>query len=511
MNEELLTAYANVLEFITNSFYRTDENTNIAVTINNEGHNYYDRNQITLSKNLMEAFHSISLPKFLIYYHELGHHLYSIGSFKLEETWKTITQPTILYHSKYNHLMNWIEDYYIERKLIQEHPYLTDVVTCIKKLPLEYDINRIEYAFNYWYIHEAPTSALSYPDQLSFKAYVLKLLQLRASTATRFGHGIINTLSIKLSTETQFIMTLMEFHQWCVDRKILPDEEMPNLDHPTQAIVSNGPQSGQGNNTGDGGSHTPHSGNIGKTTYTKVFQVKNDNFKDIDDLVNESKLIRKEILDMSKRMQADNHTLDGLFNTKLKDSAFMQPRVIVPNFFNPHRLIDQVLFREKLHSYMNVAIYRDISGSVDGDIHTLMNKVCEYLYQEIPVDITFYLYGSGDTSIIEVPFVSWDDYNKEPKEYTQNPLFQNLERGTNSSAIADVISQQLSEKWLNIVITDGDLDDLMKRDNIHTLLENVFAIFVGNKPDVEVNGLLIEDEHEIPFIVDKLSNIKGGH
>ena len=43
--------------------------------------------------------------------------------------------------------------------------------------------------------------------------------------------------------------------------------------------------------------------------------------------------------------------------------------------------------------------------------------------------------------------------------------------GTNSGAIADVITEQLNDKWLNIIITDGDLSDLMHRDNINSLLE----------------------------------------
>ena len=98
---------------------------------------------------------------------------------------------------------------------------------------------------------------------------------------------------------------------------------------------------------------------------------------------------------MSQRIQSEATTLDGLFSARDKDSSLIQSKVNVPNFFNPNRLVDQVLFKEKLHVYMNVAIYRDVSGSTTGNTHTLMHQVCEQLYKDIPVNITYYLYASG--------------------------------------------------------------------------------------------------------------------
>lgn len=507
--DESKLAFAKVLEYVTNTFYRTDENKEIAVQVvsGNKAGNYYDTQKIVLSEGLIDAFGELNLPRFLVYYHELGHHLYSQGLFILEEKWAKINQGPLQWHDKYHHLVNWIEDYYIEDMLVKEHPYLTDVVSCIKKLPPDYDINRIEYAFNFWYINQAPTPALQYTDQIAFKAYVIKLLNLR-STSTRFGHGILTTLSMKQSVETRFAMLLIEFYNWCVARNIFPkDKSLPKLNNPNNHIEQPGQgdaapgDTQQDNGTpadsgGGAGSYSAHSGQVGKVNgvFKEVTHIKNATTVFKEEVAAENKLVNKEVLDMSQRIQADTATLDGLFNTKYKESAIIQPKVIVPNFFNPNRLVDQVLFQEKQHSYMNVAIYRDISGSTTGNIHKLMHVVCEQLYKDIPVDITYYLYGSGDVSIVEIPYIPWENSSHTPAEYSSNPQFNKIERGTNSSAIADVITQQLSEKWLNIIITDGDLDDLMQRDNILSLLKNVFVVAVNAPVEdgllgVEVNNI----------------------
>ena len=169
-----------------------------------------------------------------------------------------------------------------------------------------------------------------------------------------------------------------------------------------------------------------------------------------------------------------------------------------------------VLFKQPNKSYHNVSIYRDISGSTSGKLFTLIDKICQYLDKMIPIDYHFYLYSSGDISILETKYIPWDDIREEPEEYAEDPVFQQLGGGTNSGAIADVITEQLDDKWLNIIITDGDLDDLMSRDNIEPLLENVFAISVGNSNELKnVDHILIQDESQIENIADAINKWKG--
>jgi len=511
-------AFVKLLEFISNTFYRTDENNDILVELSKKGKsdNFYDLRRIVLSEQIVDQFGEMGLPRFLIYYHELGHHLYSQGVFKLIKAWEKLVAPSpIAWDPKYMHLFNWIEDLYIEEKIVQDYSYLTDVVTCIKKLPVDYDIKRIEYAFNYWYNYLAPTPALTYTDQVQFKAYMLRLLNLRKSGKTRFGHGIVTTLSMKKSRETRFVELLIEFYDWCVDRKIFPDNKpLPQLQNPNNHLQQPGGGNGQGTpqagqQGSDGGTHDEHSGQVGKNIqpFQEVAPIKKPTTFFKDEIQAEKVMIDKQMLDMTQRVQTDSYSLDGLFTAKYKNTAIIQPRVIVPNFFNPSRLMDQILFKMKQHTYMNVAIYRDISGSTEGARHRMMHHVCELLYKEIPVDITYYLYSSGHVSIIEVPYIPWENSNKVPSIYKKNPLYNQLTGGTNSDAIADVITQQLSDKWLNIILTDGDLDALMQRDNIYALLKNVFVVTVGSKVDDQLLNVEIKDKLDVQKIIPTLSTI----
>ena len=323
-------AFAKVLEFITNNFYKTDENDFITIDIENQtkNRNFYDTKRIVLAEGLIDAFGALNLPRFLVYYHELAHHLYSQGYFNLLKVWSTIKQGPLTWNSSYEHLLNWIEDYYVEDKILKEHSYLTDVLNCIKKLPPDYDINRIEYAFNFWYIHQAATPALNYTDQLAFKAYITQLLALRGTTTSRFGQGILTTVSIKQSTETKFALLIIEFYNWCVAKGIFPDDKpLPSLQNPNNHLEStnngnantdkgdsqdssNEDNSQNQSNDKNKGSYSDHSQQVGRsniTTYQEVQHIKSPTTVFKDELVQENKLI-KELLDMSQRLQAEETT-----------------------------------------------------------------------------------------------------------------------------------------------------------------------------------------------------------
>ena len=526
-------AYVNVLQFITNNFYTSDgKSITVEISKDGEANNYYDGNKIVLSDQLLDAYGQLKLPRFLIYYHELGHHLYSKGLFTLMENWSKQTTGPLTWKDQYHHLVNWIEDFYIEDRLLKEHAYLTDVLGCIRKLPPEYDIKSIEYAFNYWYVHQAPTPALQYNDQLIFKSYIDRLLALRSNKTTRFGNGILTTLSIKQSIETQFALLIIEFYNWCVAKKILAaDKKTPPLKNPNQHLVPNtnkvspkqellydalegltDPQKHDPNKKeeSNGGAYSEHLHEIGKIeipSYLERSHISDETELLKDELVIENKLIQKELLDMSQQYNTNNTSIDGLFNSKYKDTMNIQPRVSVVNFFNPNRLVDQHLFLEKQHTYNNVAIYRDVSGSTSGEIHTLMHHVCEQLMKDVPVDVKYYLYSSGEISILEIPYVPWINDHDKPQEYQDNSLFQQLGGGTNSDAIADVITEQLSDKWLNIIVTDGDLNSLMHRDNIHSLLKNVFVIAVNSDVPDNLLGISIKNLNDINGINSVLATV----
>lgn len=512
--EQHLEAFKNILQYLTNTFYRTeDQEEDIIVTLsyNGVGENYYNFKELVLSKALMESYHRHKIPRFVIYYHELGHHLYTREIKNFMYSWERSSWPKLQYFEKYFHLVNWIEDFYIEARLLKEHAYLTDVIRSIRRLPTDYPIEERKYSFNYWYAYGKPSPSLSTKEQKEFKNQLDLILTLRNKGKHSFNYGQITEFYVSKPTlATQYVLALKQFYAWCEAKKIFEkDTVLPPLQHPIHYIVTKDDNGTDDNGTDALGSSTKHTKTVGK--YGRIAEViplpsNRTLFK--EELVEEQRFIHRELMQQTEQLNVDHFTLDGLFTTRTTPSSLIQSQIILPNFFNPDRWIDQVLFRRKLHTYMNVAIYRDVSGSVKNtDIFPLIHQVCQQLHQDIPVDITYYLYASGPVSIIEVPYIPWDDHRKVPKEYKTNPQYQQLSAGTNSDAIADVITQQLSEKWLNIIVTDGDLNALLRRDNIYKLLSNVFVIAIQDSVPEKLHGITIHTKEDVPKINAVLSRI----
>jgi hypothetical protein len=526
MNDITKEAFAKVLTFITNTFYTKQNEKKISVVLNNEDKsvNYYDGKKITLNTKLLDDFGAMNLPRFLVYYHELGHHLYSKSMFNLLTSWQKITTGPLKWKDAYHNLINWIEDFYIERRLVKEHKYLTDVIQCIRKLPPSYDITDIQYAFNYYYVYDTPTPSLVYNDQVTFLNYVNELLTLRDSDQTRFGNGVLSTLTIKHTNETKFAIKIVELYNWCISKNILTEKSVPPLQNPnqhikmsdqqvfdktTKSILSNLENMFDKNHL-KVGTYEKHSRKVGDTVFKEYeMELHIDKATDLikEELVHEQVMIDKQIQQIMETADTKHSTLAGLFNSRHSESSIIQSKVKVENFFNPNRLVDQNLFLKKDHTYMNVAIFRDISGSTQGKVHSLMHYVTEHLMRDIPVPVDYYLYASGDISIVKANYIPWENSSKVPQEYEKDPLYQQLNGGTNSDAIADVITDQLSDKWLNIIITDGDLHSLMDRENILGLLKNVFVIAVDSSVEERLLGVSVRNVDDIKSINSVLSTI----
>lgn len=476
-------------------------------------------NDIIIPKHLLDEFTANGLPRFTVFYHELGHALFTKPLHNTLRKWKQITFKNMEYHDKYFHLINWIEDFFIEDKMIRTYPFLTDVMSCLKRCKYNYNIDDIDKAFNYYYLKNAVTPALSSIDALYFRSSITKLLSYRSSNT--FGRGVISLVSAK-SNETKYIQEIITFYNWCVSKGILPpDVNLPALSSPIATVGQGNGQNGagqsgagQGNGKGSnkGGSRSAHSGQVVTIieTFPDIDPASTTIFVDL--FTSEEKMIENELASRSK-VESKNESLDGLFNATYSDSAIIQPRVTIKNFYNPNRLVDRVLFKSPNKVFANVSIYRDVSGSTNG-IFGLIDKVCAHLMKNIPITTNFYLYSSGEYSIVQVPYISWKNSNKQPLEYRNNPLVQQLQGGTNSDAIADVIMQQLDSKWLNIIVTDGDLDALMEKDNINSLLENVFVIGVCTALDV-FNGKVsasrfinIKNESDIELLNAALNGMR---
>ena len=523
-----LEVLKQVFEEVVNNFYKKGVSVSLSDTPDTA---YCNGDDIVLPTHLLEEFTRQKLPRFTVMYHELGHALFSDGMNKLIDKWSNLphSHNSFQYQEKYHHLLNWVEDFYIENELVLKYPFLTDIIGCLKRLTYPYDLMDIDKAFNHYYIkgHASPT--LAPIDGLYFTQTLHKLIELR--THNTFGRGPISLLSSK-SRESQFIKTLIEFYNWCVSKQIFDDQQtLPPLMNPNMT-VSNGPLGGSpstqdstsGDNQGsnddqgpivdnpaNGGSYSDHTHIVGVQQIVPQFDPTEAALFS-DHYIAEQKLIKKAI-EKQFKVESTQQSLDGLFNTLFKDSNIIQPKIIVPNFFNPNRLIDQVLFKAPDKSYNNVSIYRDISGSTQwGPEFKLINNICKFLDDKIPIAYNFYLYASGDISILQTSFEDWPDSADVPEVYDDDPIYNQMGGGTNSSAIADVISEQLNDRWLNIIITDGDLNDLMRRDNIKSLLDNVFVISTEDCRDIKdncPNYIIVSEEEDIPLIIPAILNMKG--
>lgn len=513
------------VQTLINQFYPRPRHlfTDVTVTMSDRCEAYYNEktDTITFGEPLLDMFYEARLPKFALMYHEAGHRWFSHDVIKLFNQWKNLTHITPVYDKKYHHLMNWIEDFYIEEKVVKEYPFLTDIVSCLRMVPSK-DLTSIKHVFNYLYITGQPSPAFMDPkDQQDFIDQFNRLFNLRRHP--NFGMTPLSQFVARQSIEMMFIEKLVEFYDWLVLKDVFDkDVPLPPSPHPivTTNVQTPGKQNGNGNGNGNsvpkptlngtsvGGTSTTYTTKIGGVRVT--YNIPQHNNKTL------IKMYREERQRFVGRIDTNNSTLDGVFNGKFVDSNLMSNHINIKHCFEPKKLLDEMIFKKKERCFNNVSIYRDVSGSThDDNLFSLINNVCAGIIKEIPIQYHFYLYASGDVSILELPFISWDDENTPPEVYTDNEDFRNLGSGTNSGAIANVIAEQFNDKHLNIVVTDGDLHNLFKRDDLNALLQNVFTIFVGIDETSATNYtekmkpnsyIFIKDESDIPMILNKIAD-----
>lgn len=461
---------------------------------------YYDfhTDTIVLGTPIMQDFYNNKVPYLSVYYHELAHSLYTKPLFDLESNWqKIIKNGNYVYDIKYHYLLNWIEDLYIESRLVKEYNYLYDVINCIKIPPVNYNVLDVKYAFSYYYIYNKPSPTLDKADQLLFIKYIQKCLMLRE----RINYNpIISAVSFTLPGN-QFIKEVVTFYNWCVSIGIFVKDQVipaqpnpmvvPNLNTSTQGNTNNitnaqipqqsltfsdpvKDRNDKQTSNADAGDISAYTADVGTAPVSSFIVPKFNN-----------PIILKKFNDEQGRFASGKSastdilpSLAGIFTNKYKTSSLITNSLNVRNYLNPVTRSNIHIFNKPIKSFNNVSIYRDVSGSTWGATHKQMDNIIKFLIEQIPIDHHFYLYASGKVSIVEEKYRPWQVADKPPKEYKSNPMFNQLGGGTNSGAIANVIKKQLSDKWLNIIVTDGDLYDLFSKQDINRLLENVFVIFV---------------------------------
>lgn len=550
-DKELLIKLCQTFTDLTNEYYTQSNLIHYKVALSNEFAAYFNANdnQITLGIKLLQFFGDNHLPRFNVFYHELGHVLYSTPYNKLICMWKDFGDTiTPKFDKKYLHLMNWCCDFYIEDRIVSEYDYLEYTIKLLKKLPIEDELD-ITKAFNYYYRHGKPSPTLKNP--ILFMGYITRIMSIRSHPDfnTSYLTTILNS-RLHPTLWKSYIVLIDEFYNYCVQEGIFKlNDILPVLPSPVLSVSiksTNGTNTDEDkNNTeydienedGDDedddddviyecyvdktnssidqshhGTITAYDKTVGKTfTYDIADGVSN---REVFEMFKAEELTYKE----GYTSESTTHTLDGLFTSEYVSSNTIG-RPNIPNFFKPDKLVTQDLFLKRSRTFTNVSLYRDISGSTTGTIHRLMNHILLRLIDSLPIEYHHYLYASGVISIIECPFISWEDSDIIPSEYLSNELFQQLSGGTNSGAIADAIAEQYNEQWLNVIITDGDLYDLFRRDNINKLLDNIFVIFVcsenslGNdyyfKNIKDDQMIVVSDDSMIDMIIPKLLKFGG--
>ena len=566
------------LEKISNLFYKPiiiknfnnrsivldeDENINIALTDAFDNYFTFKFKEIVLSAPIMCDIALQNLPCFSLYYHELGHALYSkpLDDFETMlrdnldkiKTFVSNTGILSLNHKPglecmgvYAHLLNWIEDYYIEKTIVKEYPYLTDIIDCLHQVQLkDVDLLTKENIFRYYYKYEQASPALTAQQQKEFVNYINKFLMLRDNSL--FGTGTFTLLNTNKNISTMFCTLLFEFYDWCVNvGAIDPFKSYAPLPTPiavlnkkttnkNNSLPTNNIQSTSGatspnnligstvntnksNTNNPIGTHdTSMKSTIGELSFLgNVYEVYIPKITSTPEMYTMATREMEQIRDTITYIESLNNTKEAndnlavLFSKNKIVTAIMQSTVKIKNFFNPNRIADKMLFLKNQPRFLNASIYRDISGSTRGEIFRLINKTCKYLFDLIPIEPEFYLYASGDVAdIVKTKYIPWENREYPPDNYKKDPLFVQLNGGTNSQAIGTVIRQQFNNNWLNIIITDGDLDGLYKCDDIYALLKNVFVIFIKRdysptKYKGIVNYVVINDENDISKIESKL-------
>ena len=112
----MLEALRSIFEFVGKNYY----NRKLSVELVDEADTAYAMgNRICLPVPLLEKFTQDKLPRFTVFYHELGHTLYSQSLSEFIERWQRLPNvaSNYAYNDNYHHLLNWIEDFYIEQQL----------------------------------------------------------------------------------------------------------------------------------------------------------------------------------------------------------------------------------------------------------------------------------------------------------------------------------------------------------------------------------------------------------
>jgi hypothetical protein len=458
--------FEKYLNAIYVSFYKSDGR--LVIKPGHEGGFVnLDSMQITLYEKLVSDLWESGIPPLLVFYHEIGHVLYTTKS--LSDYGKGLKPDVFL-------LLNWLEDFFIEDKLMKELYYIKPYIKMLHEVVPEHidDWEKPHFALHYYYCYEGMTprwmDKTSPPIAKEFKRYIEQLKHLRLSFESRFA-------------KEKFIRMFEDFYKFCIMHGILTEETPPPPTDPS-------PGKGKKKGTGTGGEHTGKGG--GKTAGPEAEDeasegAAGDTYKDdLGEDVPESELITPPFkpLDPTKGFDPMFKELLALlekeFDKSLYDSFKLSKKgkpELVPitrSTTSPRSMVDPIAietsrsdiyleYTTEEFSYTAYNLFIDVSGSVGHNMtFNQLGKSIIDIIKHFPHAV----YGYGN------------DVTKWDQKKIDNILKLRCGDGTESPIIGDIILEKKELGNLNIILSDGDLGNLCRRKDISEITKQYLFVFV---------------------------------
>lgn len=478
--------FERYLNSIYKSFYKAEGKVTIR-TGHEGGFVNLDSMEIVIYEKLIVDLWKSNIPPLLVFYHEIGHVLYTIAP--------VVDYGKMLKPDMFN-LLNWIEDFFVESELMKKLYFIKPYIKMLHEVVPDHidDWEKTHFALHYYYCYEGMVPRWMEKDKEHlaepFKRYIETLKHLRASFASKFARE-------------KFIRMFEEFYTFCIKHKILTAYTPPPPLEPRPKH-----EGGEGASKGFPGEEMRESESVETDAY------KEDTGEDVPD----SEIIRPPFrpLDPSKGFDPKFKELMDLMGKEYEKSLYDtfkltkkgKPQLcqVTVHTASPRSLIDPIAIETgrsdfyleytlEEFSYTAYNLFIDVSGSVGH------NKTFNQLGKDIIDIIKHYpyaVYGFGDDVI------QWD------QKKIDNILSLECRDSTESPIIGDIILEKKEIGNLNIILSDGDLSNLCRRPDIAQITKQYLFVFIvarGGSYEGYAKAHFAPNQY---FVLNKVADLPAG-
>lgn len=474
--------FQKYLSAIYSTFYRVGGKVNI-LPGHEGGFINLNTMEITLYSKLINDLWASGVPPLLVFYHEIGHVLYTeLVKEEMVEFQAGLTDAG-------RKLLNWIEDFYIESKLMRqpEYAFIKPYIRMLHEVVPDFidDWERPIFALHYYYCYEGLTPLWMSADPnnniaVRFVNSINQLLQFRSTFKSKFGRG-------------RFQRAFEQFFKLCIDNGILVEDPAspggvldPVDTDALNKLLGNNPgqqeAGGHGSRNGTNpqvqGTQPPNQGVAGDAYANTQGDPNNPtNVRRTYKPLDPQKGFDKKLKDLMGLLTNEyQKTLFDTFKLKKKGKPTLVPRT--RNTTSPRSQVDPVaietmrpdIYLEYMieeFAYTAYNLFIDTSGSVGHNM--TYNQLAHDIIQLISTS-SYKVFG----------------YANEMVEWTQKDIDDVLNLcgsgGTASNNIAEIVTEKKELGNLNIVMSDGDLSELCARDDIAEITKQYLFVFIVIDP-----------------------------